>query len=143
MTPILQHRTELTFDVGGPDMLELTAMIAKWLARINARDGLLTVFLRHTSASLVIQENGDPNVRTDLIDALKRLAPESSAYRHNAEGADDMPAHIKAMLTSVSLSIPVFEHTMALGQWQGVFLIEHRKRHIPRTVLLHYIGACD
>ncbi len=142
MTPFVQERTELTFDIAGPAMLELTSEVAEWLARVKARDGLLTVFLRHTSASLTIQENGDPKARRDLIDALARLAPESSAYRHNAEGADDMPAHIKAMLTSVSLSIPVFERTMALGQWQAIFLLEHRKRPMPRSVLLHFIGSC-
>ena len=124
-------------------MVEVTAKIAAWLEIINARDGLLTVFLRHTSASLTIQENASPSVRADLIDALARLAPESSAYRHNCEGPDDMPAHIKAMLTSVSLSIPVFEHSMALGQWQGIFLIEHRKRSTPRAILLHYVGSCN
>ena len=101
------------------------------------------MFLRHTSASLTIQENGDPKVRDDLIEALQRLAPESSAYRHNTEGPDDMPAHIKALLTSVSLSIPVFDSVMALGAWQGIFLIEHRRRGTPRSVLLHFVGSRD
>ena len=142
MTPLVQERTELTIEGAGPAMLDLTQRIGAWLAQVKARDGLLTVFLRHTSASLTIQENGDPKVRADLIDALGRLAPESSAYRHNAEGPDDMPAHIKSMLTSVSLSIPVFEHAMALGQWQSLYLIEHRRRAAPRSVLLHYIGSC-
>jgi secondary thiamine-phosphate synthase enzyme len=142
MTPFVQERVEFNFDIAGPAMLELTAKIAAWLASIKARDGLLTVFLRHTSASLTIQENGDPQAGKDLIDALARLAPESSAYRHDAEGPDDMPAHIKAMLTSVSLSIPVFERAMALGQWQGIFLIEHRARRMPRSVMLHFIGSC-
>jgi len=122
-------------------MVDVTPLVATWLESIGARDGLLTVFLRHTSASLTIQENASPSVRADLLDALAKLAPESSAYRHNTEGPDDMPAHIKAMLTSVSLSIPVFEHAMALGEWQGIFLIEHRKRSVPRAILLHYVGS--
>lgn len=143
MTPLTQERLELTIEVAGPAMLDLTQKVAAWLERIRARDGLLTLFLRHTSASLTIQEHGDAKARTDLIEALQRLAPESSVYRHAAEGADDMPAHIKSMLTSVSLSIPVFERAMALGQWQSLYLIEHRRRGTPRSVLLHFIGSCD
>jgi secondary thiamine-phosphate synthase enzyme len=132
MTPIEQQRTELTIDVAGPTLLDLTAKVSAWLEAIRARDGLLTIFLRNTSASLTIQENADPKVRADLIDALGRL-----------DGPGDMPAHIKAMLTSVSLSIPVFERVMALGPSQVLFLIEHRQRKTPRTVLLHYIGSCS
>lgn len=143
MTPLVQERHEFTVKADGPVMVEITAQVAAWLSSITARDGLLTVFLRHTSASLTIQENAASSVRADLIDALARLAPESSAYRHNCEGPDDMPAHIKAMLTSVSLSIPVFESSMALGTWQGIFLIEHRGRATPRAILLHYVGSCD
>ncbi len=143
MTPLVQERSELSFEIAGPAMLEITGRVAAWLASVRARDGLLTVFLRHTSASLTIQENGDPKVRDDLIEALQRLAPESSAYRHNTEGPDDMPAHIKALLTSVSLSIPVFDSVMALGAWQGIFLIEHRRRGTPRSVLLHFVGSRD
>ncbi len=143
MTPLVQERSELSFEIAGPAMLEITGRVAAWLASVRARDGLLTVFLRHTSASLTIQENGDPKVRDDLIEALQRLAPESSAYRHNTEGPDDMPAHIKALLTSVSLSIPVFDSVMALGAWQGIFVIEHRRRGTPRSVLLHFVGSRD
>jgi len=142
MTPLVQRHHEFTIEADGPVMVEITAAVTAWLANINARDGLLTVFLRHTSASLTIQENASRSVQADLIDTLARLAPESSAYRHNCEGPDDMPAHVKAMLTSVSLSIPVFERSMALGTWQGIFLIEHRKRSTPRTILLHYVGSC-
>lgn len=123
-------------------MLDITIKVADWLRTIRARDGLLTVFLRHTSASLTIQENASPEVREDLLAALAKLAPESSAYRHNDEGPDDMPAHIKTMLTSVSLSIPVFEHAMALGTWQGIYLIEHRKRTQTRAAVLHFVGSC-
>jgi len=142
MTPLVQHHHEFQVEADGPAMVEVTATVRDWLNSITARDGLLTVFLRHTSASLTIQENTSPDAHADLIGALSRLAPESSAYRHNDEGPDDMPAHIKALLTSVSLSIPVFESEMALGQWQGIFLIEHRKRSTPRAILLHFVGSC-
>lgn len=143
MHALAQHHHELSLDASGPGMVDITPNVADWLHSINARDGLLTVFLRHTSASLTIRENTSPEVRDDLLAALDTLAPENSAYRHDAEGPDDMPAHIKAMLTSVSLSIPVFERAMALGTWQGIFLIEHRKRTQSRATLLHYIGSCD
>ena len=143
MQLLSQHHHELTVSATGPGMLDITAAIADWLHSINARDGLLTVFLRHTSASLTIQENASPEVQKDLLAALEKLAPENSAYRHNDEGPDDMPAHIKAMLTSVSLSIPVFQHAMALGTWQGIFLIEHRRRQQPRSTMLHFVGYCD
>jgi secondary thiamine-phosphate synthase enzyme len=127
----------------GPGLTEITDEIRAWLRGIGAIEGLLTVFIAHTSASLTIQENADPDVRRDLVDALSRLAPESAAYRHSAEGPDDMPAHIKALLTSVSLSIPVVEGRTALGTWQGVYVIEHRARQHERRVELHFIGVCD
>ena len=127
----------------GPGLTEITEEIRGWLAGIGASEGLLTVFIAHTSASLTIQENADPDVRRDLVDALNRLAPESTAYRHSSEGSDDMPAHIKALLTSVSLSIPVVAGRTALGTWQGVYVIEHRARQHDRRVELHFIGVCD
>ncbi len=142
MTRLVQERGELTIDVAGPAIVDLTQQVGEWLTKMRARDGLLTAFLRHASASLTIQENADPKVRADLLDALEKLAPEASAFRGDADGRDDWPAHVKSMLTSVSLSIPVFERTMALGQWQGLLLIEHRRRVTPRTVLLHFIGSC-
>jgi secondary thiamine-phosphate synthase enzyme len=126
----------------GPGLTEITEEIRIWLRDIGASEGLLTVFIAHTSASLTIQENADPDVRRDLVDALARLAPESQSYRHAAEGPDDMPAHIKALLTSVSLSIPVVEGRTALGTWQGVYVIEHRVRQHERRVELHFIGVC-
>jgi secondary thiamine-phosphate synthase enzyme len=141
MTPLIQERQELAIDASGPAMVEITAQAAAWIASIGARDGLLTVFLRHTSASLTIQENRDTTVRADLLAALARLAPEGAGYRHSAEGIDDMPAHIKTMLTSVSLSIPVFEGALALGTWQGIYLIEHRKRRSTRKIILHFVGV--
>ena len=143
MTPLVQERQELAIEVAGPAMLDITGRVSGWLRDRRARDGLLTVFLRHTSASLTIQENTDPKLRADLLQALDRLAPESSAYSHNAEGPDDMPAHIKTLLTSVSLSIPVFGGAMALGAWQGIFVIEHRQRRTERAVLLHFVGSRD
>jgi len=119
---------------------EITNEIARWLKSIAAEDGLLTVFVSHTSASLTIQENADPKVRRDLLDALERLAPEGRHYAHQEEGPDDMPSHIKAMLTSVSLGIPVKEGRMALGTWQGVYLIEHRTSPHQRNVVVSFIG---
>jgi secondary thiamine-phosphate synthase enzyme len=98
------------------------------------------VFLRHTSASLTIQENADPKVQRDLLDALEAFAPEGAAYAHQEEGPDDMPSHIKAMLTSVSLAIPVVDGKMTLGTWQGVYLIEHRASPHRRNVVLSFIG---
>ncbi len=133
----------LTVHTRGPGLTEITEEIRSWLREIGASEGLLTVFIAHTSASLTIQENADPDVRRDLVDALSRLAPESQSYRHSAEGPDDMPAHIKALLTSVSLSIPVVEGRTALGTWQGVYVIEHRARQHDRRVELHFIGVRD
>jgi secondary thiamine-phosphate synthase enzyme len=133
----------LAVRTSGPGLTEITEEIRGWLRGIGATEGLLTVFIAHTSASLTIQENADPDVCRDLVDALARLAPESSTYRHSAEGPDDMPAHIKALLTSVSLSIPVVDGRTALGTWQGVYVIEHRARRHDRRVELHFIGVCD
>jgi secondary thiamine-phosphate synthase enzyme len=127
----------------GPGFIDITDDISEWLRQVGATDGLLTVFIAHTSASLTIQENADPDVRRDLIDCLNRLAPESHPYRHASEGPDDMPAHIKAMLTSVSLSIPVVGGRTALGTWQGVYVIEHRARDHDRRVEMHFIGVCE
>jgi secondary thiamine-phosphate synthase enzyme len=132
--------TSLLIRTPGPGFSDITSRISDWLREIGAQEGLLTVFIAHTSASLTIQENADPDVRRDLVDCLNRMAPESHHYRHNSEGPDDMPAHIKAMLTSVSLSIPVVEGRTALGTWQGVYVIEHRSRQHERRVELHFIG---
>jgi secondary thiamine-phosphate synthase enzyme len=133
----------LVIHTRGPGFTDITNDVSDWLKQIGATDGLLTVFIAHTSASLTIQENADPDVRRDLIDCLSRLAPESHPYRHASEGPDDMPAHIKAMLTSVSLSIPVVAGRTALGTWQGVYVIEHRARDHDRRVEMHFIGVCE
>lgn len=133
---------ELTVATPGPGMTEVTREIAAWLREVGASTGLLTVFIRHTSASLTIQENADPDVQRDLVDVLSGLAPEDAPYRHGSEGPDDMPAHIKSALTSTTLSVPVMSGAMTLGTWQGIYVIEHRARPHHRRVVLHYQGEC-
>jgi len=140
MAEMVQASHELTVATGGKGFTEITGELARWLSTIAAEDGLLTVFMRHTSASLTIQENADSNVRVDLLDALEALAPEHKTYAHQEEGPDDMPSHIKAMLTSISLGIPVKDGRMTLGTWQGVYVIEHRTSPHRRTVVLNFIG---
>ncbi len=134
------HQT-LHIRTDGEGFINVTANLTGWLTDIAAADGLLTAFIAHTSASLTIQENADPDVRHDLRTALRQIAPESRAYRHALEGPDDMPAHIKAMLTSVSLSIPVLEGRIMLGNWQGVYVIEHRAQPHRRKLELHFVGT--
>lgn len=136
-----QASHSLTIATSGKGFIDMTGALASWLKEIGAANGLLTVFVRHTSASLTIQENADPNVRRDLLDALEALAPEDADYAHQEEGPDDMPSHIKAMLTSVSLGIPVVDGKMTLGTWQGVYLIEHRASPHRRTIVLSFIGG--
>ncbi len=131
----------LGIETEGPGFTDVTARIAAWLASIGARDGLITVFTRHTSASLTIQENADPDVLRDLATVLDRLAPRTARYRHSLEGPDDMPAHIKAMLTSASLGVPVVNGMAQLGAWQAIYLIEHRDRPRRRELLLHFVGT--
>lgn len=136
-------QSQLTIQTSGPGLHEVTGRIAHWLDDIAARDGVLTLFIRHSSASLLIQENADPEVQRDLTAFLHRLVPPSDdpsmAYlTHTYEGPDDMPAHIKAALLPVSLSIPVTGGRMALGTWQGVYVVEHRTRPHQRHVALHF-----
>jgi len=126
----------------GPGLSDITDKVRGWLAEIAATDGLLTIFIRHTSASLLIQENADPDVHIDLIAALERLAPKDQPYVHDVEGPDDMPAHIKSALTATSLSVPVRSGRMLLGTWQGIYVAEHRDRPHRREVVLHYLGSC-
>lgn len=128
-------------DTCGEGLTEITPAVASWLEEQRCGDGLLTLFLRHTSASLTIQENADPSVQGDLVTALRRLAPEDGGWVHDAEGPDDMPAHVKAMLTGVNLSIPVESGRMLLGTWQGIFVIEHRARPHRREAALHFLGT--
>ena len=122
-------------------LYEITTQVAAWLSREGFQTGLLTLHLRHTSASLLIQENADPDVRTDLEQFFARLVPDGDAmFIHTAEGDDDMPAHIRTALTSVNLSIPVVGGSMVLGTWQGIYLWEHRNAPHSRQVVLHCIG---
>ncbi len=125
----------------GKGLYEFTAEVERWVSQQGVRTGLLTVFLTHTSASLTIQENADPDVILDLNDFFSRLAPEDTRlYRHTIEGADDMPAHIRAALTQTQLSIPILDGRLALGAWQGIYLFEHRAAPHRRSVVLHVIG---
>jgi len=140
MTQMRQASHSLSVATEGKGFIDITGALARWLEDIGGGNGLLTVFVRHTSASLTIQENADPNVQRDLGDALEALAPEGAHYAHQEEGPDDMPSHIKAMLTSVSLGIPVVDGKMTLGTWQGVYLIEHRASPHRRTLALSFIG---
>ena len=133
------HRLQVS--TRGKGLYEITSPIAQWLQGTGAQNGLITVFVQHTSASLTIQENADPDVVHDLNTFFNRLVPEDNRlYRHTCEGPDDMPAHIRAALTLTQLSIPVEHGRMALGTWQGVYLFEHRAAPHRRSVLLHLIG---
>ncbi|NHK27487.1 YjbQ family protein [Parvularcula flava] len=135
-----QATGRLSVETRGRSMQDVSRRIDGWLAEHNAGNGLLTVFIRHTSASLTIQENADPDVQADLLDALSHLAPADRRWRHDAEGPDDMPAHVKSVLTDVSLSIPVMNGRMELGTWQGLYVVEHRDRGHNRTLTLCYQG---
>ena len=130
----------LRVDTPGAGFIEITSHAKTFLSQTGANEGTLLIFLRHTSASLTIQENADPDVQTDLMTALDQLVPESAPWIHDAEGPDDMPAHIKAMLTGVSLYVPVFSGSLALGTWQGIYLVEHRRRPHTREVIFQFIG---
>ena len=131
----------LTIDTQRQGLLDISDVVRRWVADQEMRDGLLTIFCRHTSASLLIQENAAPEVRTDLEAYFARLAPESADYLHDDEGPDDMPAHLRTALTQVQLSIPVIDGEMALGTWQGLYLFEHRRRAHRRSLALHIAGA--
>ena len=131
----------LTVETRSAGFTDITRDIKAFLRECKAGDGALTVFLRHTSASLTIQENADPDVQTDLLTALDRFAPQNAGYVHATEGPDDMPAHIKTMLTDVSLTIPVREGAPTLGTWQGIYLIEHRRAPHRREIVLQFLGA--
>lgn len=140
MADMVQASHRLTVETKGKGFTEITRELSRWLDGLAADNGLLTAFICHTSASLLIQENADPNVRRDLLDILEALAPEGRPYAHEEEGSDDMPSHIKAMLTAVSLSIPVIAGSMVLGTWQGVYVIEHRVAPHRRAIALNFIG---
>jgi secondary thiamine-phosphate synthase enzyme len=136
---LVQHR--LTVATGGQSLRDITAPIAEWVAAQSIADGLLNVFLQHTSASLVIQENADPDVLRDLETFFRKLAPEGDHYRHSAEGPDDMPAHIRSAVLPTQLQVPVTGGRLALGTWQAIYLYEHRRAGHRRSVVLTLTGT--
>jgi len=131
----------LTVETRGRGFVDLRGEIASFVTEAGAIDGTVMLFIRHTSASLTIQENADPSVLKDLTAALDRLAPEGAGWTHDTEGPDDMPAHVKCMLTATSLQIPILKGKLALGTWQAVYLIEHRLRPHRREIVLQFFGA--
>ncbi len=139
-----QSGTTLVFETRGRGLLEITRPVADWVAACGFVEGLLTLFIRHTSASLLVQENADPDVRADLDRFFARLVPDGDAlFRHRDEGADDMPAHVRAALTATQLSIPLAGGRLVLGTWQGIYLWEHRLRPQRRQVAAHLLGSAS
>ncbi|MEE7459258.1 secondary thiamine-phosphate synthase enzyme [Methylorubrum populi] len=136
-----QASAQLTVATPGQGFSDITEAVAEFVARSEIRTGLVSVFCRHTSASLTIQENADPDVRVDLMTALDGFAPRHGQYVHGMEGPDDMPAHIRTMLTDSDLTVPIRDGRLALGTWQGIYLIEHRDRGHRREIVLHAVGA--
>lgn len=133
----------LAVETSGAGFFEITREAARFLDDVKARDGALLLFIRHTSASLVVQENADPDVCADLVTALDRLAPADAVWVHEIEGPDDMPAHVKSMLNGIALHVPVADGAMMLGAWQGIYVAEHRARPHRREVILQFVGACE
>ncbi|KTR03572.1 secondary thiamine-phosphate synthase enzyme [Aureimonas ureilytica] len=131
----------LAIETRGRGFTDISRRLDDMLQRQGAGEGLATIFIRHTSASLTIQENADPDVREDLLSAFDRLAPESAPYVHTLEGPDDMPAHIKTALTDTSLSVPVSDSRLMLGTWQGIYVFEHRARPHRREIVVHFVGS--
>jgi secondary thiamine-phosphate synthase enzyme len=132
--------SRMAVETSGAGFVDLTREVGKFIRDAGAKEGAVTLFIRHTSASLTIQENADPSVLADLTTALDRLAPENAGWTHDAEGPDDMPAHVKTMLTGASLHVPVLNGELALGTWQAIYLIEHRSRPHRREIVLQFIG---
>ena len=140
--PLAQFLDQIEVPTHGKGLYEITGALGDWLAGLGVGDGLLTIFVQHTSASLTIQENADPDVVHDLNQFFNRLVKEDNRlYRHTVEGPDDMPAHIRAALTLTQLSVPVERGRMALGTWQGIYLFEHRRAPHRRRIKLHLIGG--
>jgi secondary thiamine-phosphate synthase enzyme len=135
-------RAVLSVETSGEGFFEITREVALFLESIGAHDGVLLLFLRHTSASLVIEENADPDVRVDLVTALNRIAPANAGWVHDTEGPDDMPAHIKSMINGVTLHVPVAGGKLGLGTWQGIYVAEHREVPHRREVTLQFLGSC-
>ncbi len=141
VTAELIATAELVVETRGEGFTEITREAAGFVEQSGGRDGALFVYLRHTSASLTIQENADPDVQADLTTALRMLAPEDGPWIHTVEGPDDMPAHVKGMLTGVSLHIPVRSGVLGLGTWQGLYLVEHRSQPHRREIVLQFVGS--
>ena len=141
VAPQLIATATLRVETPGVGFTDITENAASFIKQVAAADGALLVYLRHTSASLTIQENADSDVQSDLTAALDRLAPEDASWIHDAEGPDDMPAHVKAMLNGVSLHVPVMGARLALGTWQGIYLVEHRRRPHSREVVFQFVGS--
>ena len=139
--PEIMARATLMVETTGQGFTEITREAARFVTQTRAKDGALLLLIRHTSASLLIQENADPDVRTDLATALERLAPANAAWVHDVEGPDDMPAHVKTMLIGVSLHVPVIDGALGLGTWQGIYIAEHRARPHRREIVLQFIGS--
>lgn len=134
------HKT-LTLQTPGRGLVDITRRVAEWVRDCGIRDGLLTLFIRHTSASLLVQENADPEVRRDLERFFARLVPDGDPlFEHTTEGPDDMPAHVRAALTQTHLAVPIVAGRLALGAWQGIYVYEHRRRGQAREVVLHLVG---
>jgi secondary thiamine-phosphate synthase enzyme len=131
----------LAVDTPGEGFVDITREVARFVTDAGAIEGAVFLFIRHTSASLTIQENADPDVHTDLVTALRRLAPEKGPWVHDTEGPDDMPAHVKSLLTGISLHVPVIGGTLALGTWQGIYVAEHRARPHQREVVMQFVGS--
>lgn len=147
LSPISEATVQVVFsatlrvDTRGSGFTDISKAARDFIAQAGAGEGTLFAFLRHTSASLTIQENADPDVQTDLTTALDRLAPEAAPWIHDAEGPDDMPAHVKAMLNGVSLHVPVTDGELALGTWQGIYLVEHRRAPHSREIIFQFVGS--
>ena len=139
-TPEFVATATLSIDTPGPGFTEFTREAERFLTEAGAGEGAFYAYLRHTSASLVIQENADPDVQTDLVTALDRLAPSDAGWVHDTEGPDDMPAHVKSMVNGVSMHVPVIGGRLAVGTWQGLYLAEHRARPHRREIVLQFIG---
>ena len=139
--PQLIASATLHVDTPGAGFTDITENAVSFVTQAGAGEGVLLIYLRHTSASLTIQENADPDVQADLVAALDRLAPEDAPWIHDVEGPDDMPAHVKAMLNGVSLQVPVIAGKLALGTWQGIYLVEHRRRPHSREIIFQFVGS--
>ena len=135
-----QYIETISLATKGQGLYEITSKISEWLSKQKIKKGLLTIFLQHTSCSLIIQENADPDVKKDLKKFFDQIAPESNNYIHQSEGPDDMPAHIKSSLMQTHLSIPIENNQMVLGTWQGIYIFEHRNKSHNRKIKFHCIG---